>query len=230
MIDKPVGISSFSALAKVRRLWRENLISNNLSPKKAKIGHTGTLDPAASGLLILVLGGYTKRAQEFSKLDKTYNVEMLLGSVSTTGDREGSITKISSKEPTQAEIGAVIEQFIGVMEQTPPIYSAIKHNGVRAYKLARQGKEVVLKPRPVRIDSIDQLSYAYPKLSFTARVGSGTYVRSLVEDIGAALDTGAYMSALRRTSVGNFSIEQSINIDNLEYSDLIRHIRLIKQK
>ena len=219
LVDKPVGISSFGVVAKVKRLIREQ------TGQKVKIGHTGTLDPLASGLMILVLGSYTKRASEFSKLDKTYEVELTLGYVSKTGDAEGPIAKISDKQPTEMEIKHVLDQFIGQIKQTPHAHSAVKVGGQRAYKLARAGKEFKIEPRQVTIYSIDSVEYEYPKLRFSTEVSSGTYIRSLAEEIGEELDTGAYMSALRRTKVGNFDINDAKKLDKVEGDNLKSYLQ-----
>src|SRR5690242_8724517 len=136
LIDKPTGMSSFGVVARVRR------ILSQAAGKKVKVGHTGTLDPFASGLMIVVVGTYCKRASEFSKLDKTYRAVIELGKTSSTGDPEGEITVVSSDKPTDGDIAAALQAFTGVITQTPPSYSAIKIDGVRAYKLAREGKEV----------------------------------------------------------------------------------------
>ena len=227
LINKPLGIYSFGVVAKVRGIWRQELRAQGLSPKKAKIGHTGTLDPAASGLMILVLGSYTKKAAEFSKMDKVYEVEMTLGQTSSTGDSEGELSKTSDNVPPNQEVETVLKKFKGDIMQMPPVYSAIKVGGVRAYKLAREGKEVMLEPRLVTIHSIEDLSYQYPILKFTAHTGSGTYIRSLVEDIGEALKVGAYMTKLNRTKVGPYTLEDSIGIDNLSINDIINSIKQI---
>ncbi|HLA49029.1 MAG TPA: tRNA pseudouridine(55) synthase TruB [Candidatus Saccharimonadales bacterium] len=219
LVDKPVGISSFGVVAKVKRLIREQ------TGQKVKIGHTGTLDPLASGLMIMVLGSYTKRASEFSKLDKTYEVELTLGYVSKTGDAEGPIAKISDKQPTEMEIKHVLDQFIGQIKQTPHAHSAVKVGGQRAYKLARAGKEFKIEPRQVTIYSIDSVEYEYPKLRFSTEVSSGTYIRSLAEEIGEELDTGAYMSALRRTKVGNFDINDAKKLDKVEGDNLKSYLQ-----
>jgi len=207
LIDKPPEISSFGVVTKTRRILSE------AAGQKIKVGHTGTLDPAATGLMILVVGSYCKRAAEFSKLDKTYEVEVTLGVTSSTGDSEGEITKISDKQPSLEEVRRVLDKFVGDISQTPPIYSAIKVGGQRAYKLAREGKEVKLEPRQVTIYNIEDIKYNYPKLAFTTTVSSGTYIRSLAEDIGADLGTGAYMSALKRTRVGKFDIKDALKLD-----------------
>lgn len=209
LVDKPVGISSFGVVAKVKRLLSEQ------TGQKVKVGHTGTLDPLAGGLLILVLGSYTKRASEFSKLDKTYEVELTLGYSSKTGDAEGPISKVSDKQPTDAEIKCVLGQFLGQISQTPHAHSAVKVGGQRAYKLARAGKEFKIEPRKVTIYGIEDIDYKYPKLRFLTEVSSGTYIRSLVEDIGKKLSAGAYMSALRRTKIDDFDIKDALMLDNL---------------
>src|SRR3989338_2467120 len=165
--------------------------------------------------MILVLGSYTKRAAEFSKLDKTYEVELTLGYSSKTGDAEGPISKVSDKQHSEGQLKDVLKQFIGQIEQVPHAHSAVKIGGQRAYKLARAGKEFKIEPRQVTIYSIGNIDYNYPKLRFITEVSSGTYIRSLAEDIGQKLDTGAYMSALRRTKVGSFNIADSIDLESL---------------
>jgi tRNA pseudouridine55 synthase len=217
LIDKPSGWTSFDVVARVR-----GQIKRETGLKKPKVGHTGTLDPLATGLLIIVVGSYCKRAEEFSKLDKVYEVTLKLGETSTTGDGEGEKTKVSSVEPTKEELEAALQLFTGKLMQTPPIYSAIKVDGQRAYKLAREGKEVKLEPRPVTIHSITKGEYAYPFVKFTAHVSSGTYIRSLVEDIGREMGVGAYMSALRRSEVGDYSITGAQGIENLDTAKLLQ--------
>lgn len=213
LVDKPVGWTSHDVVAKVRSILKSE------TGQKIKVGHTGTLDPAATGLLILVVGNYTKRAGEFSKLDKIYQAELTLGAVSTTGDKEGEISNKSDKQPLLEEIEHALSQFKGKIQQSPHKYSAIKVDGKRAYKAARAGQEIKLEPREVTIYEITDIKYDYPKLKFTTKVSSGTYIRSLAEDIGEALGTGAYLSALRRTQVGNFKIEEALEIDkiNIQY-------------
>ncbi len=219
LVDKPEGISSFGAVARVRRTVSEAV------GRKVKVGHTGTLDPAATGLLILVLGSYTKRAGEFSKLDKVYEAELTLGAVSTTADREGDIVRKSVHRPSLTDINNALNKFVGEITQTPPAYSAIKVGGQRAYKLARAGKQVKMEPRKATILSLDSVDYKYPKLKFTVHVSSGTYIRSLAEDIGHKLKTGAYLSNLRRTKVGKFGIAGALTLDNLDYETLTRTLK-----
>lgn len=213
LINKPSGWTSFDVVAKIR-----GVIKRETGLKKPKVGHTGTLDPLATGLLVLTIGSYCKRAQEFSGLDKTYEVTMRLGLTSTTGDEEGEKTVVSDHVPSHEEVEDVIKEFIGEIQQTPPIYSAIKVDGQRAYKLARAGKEVILQPRAVRIDRIELVEYAYPEIKFIADVSSGTYVRSLVQDIGEKLEAGAYMTDLRRTRVGDFLLENAIKVEEFDAS------------
>ena len=210
LVIKPAGISSFGVVARVRGLIKAQ------TGQKIKIGHTGTLDPFATGLLILVLGKYTKRAGEFSKLDKTYEAQIKLGQTSTTGDPEGEITEVSDRRPAKAEIKAALSEFVGQISQTPPAFSAIKVGGQRAYKLARVGKNIELKARQVQIHSVKLLNYDYPLVRVEAHVGSGTYIRSLAEDIGKELGTGAYLSVLRRTKVGKFDIKEAQALAEIE--------------
>jgi tRNA pseudouridine55 synthase len=180
-------------------------------PKNCKVGHTGTLDPLATGLLVILVGKeYTRKATELTKLDKSYEVTLCLGQTSTTGDEEGIKTAVSTTVPTQEAVLGALDAFQGQIMQVPPAFSAMKINGQRAYDLARQGKEVVLEARPVTIYSNKLTSYEYPFVRFTSEVGSGTYIRSLVEDLGKALGTGAYMSDLRRTRVGQFSLANAV--------------------
>jgi tRNA pseudouridine55 synthase len=214
LVDKPSGWTSHDVVAKVRGILKQSGIN------KPKVGHTGTLDPLATGLLVLVIGNYTKRAQEFSKLDKTYGVTMKLGETSTTGDEEGVKKLVSKRVPSSEEVQAAIKEFIGEIEQVPPAYSAVKVGGKRAYKLARAGQKVEIEPRKVKIYSIEKIVYKYPLVSFTAKVSSGTYIRSLAEDLGQKLTTGAYLTALRRTEVGKFSIEDSTGISEIKGSEL----------
>lgn len=228
LVDKPAGWTSFDVVAKVRGVIRSELRTKDsglgTTSPKVKVGHTGTLDPLATGLLVLCLGDYCKRAGEFSKLDKVYEVTMKLGETSTTGDEEGEKTYKSDIQPTKEAVSAALEQFTGEIMQTPPAYSAIKVNGQRAYKLARAGKEVVIEPRKVTVYSLQMTDYTYPEVKFTAKVSSGTYIRSLVEDIGKVLQTGAYMSALRRTQVGGFEIDKAIPLTNIGSNQITQNI------
>ncbi len=207
LVNKPIGWTSFDVVAKIR-----GQIKQETGAKKPKVGHTGTLDPLATGLLIIVVGEYCKRAGEFSKLDKEYETELTLGVTSTTDDNEGEKSVTSDKIPSLEEVNATLNTFVGEQMQLPPAFSAIKVDGKRAYKLAREGKEVQLSPRPVTISSINQVNYEYPKIFFTVSVSSGTYIRSLARDIGQKLGTGAFMSNLRRTTVGEFKLTDAIEV------------------
>ena len=202
-VDKPSGMSSFGAVARVRRILSEQ------EGHKVKVGHTGTLDPFATGLLILLAGKATKKAPELTKLDKVYEATIRLGATSNTGDPEGEIT-ISDEKPTisRERIEEVLRKFIGEIEQRPPAFSAIKVNGQRAYKLARAGKDVEIPTRKVQIYSIDIVEYEAPFLKIRTHVGSGTYIRTLAEDIGRELGCGAYKTELRRTKIADYDIEK----------------------
>lgn len=209
LVDKPVGWTSFDVVNYVRRIIAN---AEGKKPKNVKVGHTGTLDPFATGLLVLLIGKeYTKRAGEFSKLDKTYEVTMKLGEKSTTGDPEGEIIHVSDKVPNKDELQSAFDKFKGEISQIPPAYSAIKVDGQRAYKLARAGKEVKIDPRKVTINRLEIVSYDYPAVKLIADVSSGTYIRTLVEDIGKVLETGALATNLTRTKVGNFVLDDSIS-------------------
>lgn len=210
LIDKPKGWTSFDVVAKVRGLLKKE------TGQKIKVGHTGTLDPMATGLLVLTVGAYCKRAQEFSKLDKVYEVEMILGKTSTTGDSEGDIIKTNQPLPKETAIHKAIMNFVGEIQQIPPAHSAIKVQGQRAYTLARQGKEVRLEPRTVTIHEVSDINILTGKVTFTVHVSSGTYIRSLVRDIGEHLGCGAYMSGLRRSSVGALSLKNASQITSLQ--------------
>ncbi len=216
LVDKPAGWTSFDVVNYVRKAVAQ---AEGKKPKNTKVGHTGTLDPLATGLLVLLVGkDYTRQAAVLSKHDKTYEVTMKLGETSTTGDNEGEITPVNSRIPDETEIIAALQKFAGDIMQTPPIYSAIKVNGQRAYDLARQGKEVKLEPRPATIYDIRDIKYGYPFVHFTCDVSTGTYIRSLVTDIGRELGTGAYMPVLCRIRVGGYSLQdaQEVKLLNLD--------------
>jgi tRNA pseudouridine55 synthase len=216
LINKPAGLSSFGVVARVRRNFSQ------LTGKKTKVGHTGTLDPFATGLMIIVIGTYCKRAGEFSKLGKSYQATLQLGKVSTTGDPEGEISPVANRQPTKQEIESALAQFRGEIKQTPPIYSAIKINGQRAYKLARAGKEIEIPVRTVTINKLELTDYNYPEVKIFCDVSSGTYIRALAEDIGKVLGTGAYTTALHRTRVGNFDIKDAVSPDTLGLAGFLR--------
>ena len=203
LIDKPAGISSFGVVAKVRTRLR------NEFGHKIKVGHTGTLDPFATGLLILLSGKMTKKSNEFLKLDKVYEATLKLGYTSTTGDPEGDLKKINDIIPNLDQIQNTIKNFTGTVKQKVPAFSAVKINGQRAYKLARAGKDFETPEREITIHNIEILSYDYPELKIRCEVSSGTYIRALAEDIGKALGTGAYLTALRRLKIADYDVSDA---------------------
>jgi tRNA pseudouridine55 synthase len=223
LVDKPKGWTSFDVVNKVRRLIESSGL-NTTHKKRFPVGHTGTLDPLATGLLVLMLGTYTKKVPQYTKLDKTYEVTMRLGQTSTTGDEEGQKSAVSDIQPTKEEMHIALVRFEGDIMQTPPAFSAIKIGGQRAYKLAREGKMPELAPRPVHIERLILTGYDYPIVTFVAHVSSGTYIRSLVEDLGTWLTTGAYMTDLRRTRVGKFTLDKAMSMDNLDPTLLHKNV------
>lgn len=206
LIDKPAGITSFGVVARVRRKISEEF------GHKVKVGHTGTLDPFATGLMIIVTGKECRNAGDYSKLDKVYEATIRLGQTSSTGDPEGEITDVSEEAPTREAVDVALEPFVGEIRQRPPMYSAIKINGQRAYKLARKGEVVEVPERTVNIFSLELIDYTYPELKIRVHVSSGTYIRTLAEDIGKALGVGAYCSELRRTKIASWSVEDAEQI------------------
>ena len=209
LIDKPAGLSSFGVVARVRRRLSME------AGKKVKVGHTGTLDPFATGLLILLANKATKLSNQFLKLDKWYEATICLGKTSTTGDPEGEITDQHVEAiPTAEEVKTVVSKFVGKITQTVPVFSAVKINGQRAYQLARRGEAVSMPTRQIEIYAIEILSYNYPELVIRTHVSSGTYIRTLGEDIGKTLGVGAYLTALRRTQVGDYQIENAVKLSD----------------
>lgn len=207
LIDKPSDMTSFGVVARVRR------VLSQAAGKKVKVGHTGTLDPFATGLMILVIGKECKNAGNYSKLDKVYEATIHLGQTSTTGDPEGDIADVSESQPTSEQIEHTLKTFTGEITQVPPIFSAIKVNGRRAYKAAYKGESVEIPPRQVTVHSLELVGYAYPNVQVRAHVSSGTYIRTLAEDIGATLGTGAYCTQLRRLSIQQWTLEAATPLD-----------------
>lgn len=207
LVDKPAGMTSFGVVARVRRKLKDEF------GHKVKVGHTGTLDPFATGLLILLSGKYTKKSGEFLKLDKVYEATIKLGYISDTGDIEGNIIKKSDKKVNLKEIENILKQFTGEIEQRPPKFSAIKIDGQRAYKLVRKGVDFEVPARKVTIYKIKVLEYEYPILKIRCHVSSGTYIRTLAEDIGEALGTGAYCLELRRLKIGEYDVKDAEKLD-----------------
>lgn len=203
LIDKPSAMTSFGVVARVRRQLSEQ------AGHKVKVGHTGTLDPFATGLMILVVGKECKNASQYSKLDKVYEATIHLGQVSSTGDTEGELTLVSDRVPERKEIETVLAPFVGTITQVPPAFSAIKVNGQRAYKLAHKGEAVEIPARQVTVHSLDLLEYTYPEMKLRAHVSSGTYIRTLAQDIGVKLGVGAYCRELRRTAISRWTVEEA---------------------
>ncbi len=213
LIDKPTGMTSFGVVARIRRVLTQQ------ANKKVKVGHTGTLDPFATGLMILVTGKECKNAGHYTKLDKVYEATFRLGQLSTTGDPEGDITDVSPAQPSREGVEQALKQFTGQIMQRPPIFSAIKINGQRAYKLARDGQEVEIPERQVTVYSLDLVEYVYPELKIRTHVSSGTYIRSLAVDIGESLKTGAYCTQLRRTSIADWQVNDAKTLQDFGITD-----------
>lgn len=211
-IDKPYRISSFGALAHVRYVLSRTL------GYKVKIGHAGTLDPLATGVLILCTGKATKRIEEFQGQTKEYTATLQLGATTASYDMEHEVNaSFPTEHITRELINDTMPQFIGDIEQIPPTYSAVKVNGDRAYELRRAGEEVKLKPKHIHIDEIEVVDFDVEKMQLSLRVvcGKGTYIRALVRDLGRALNSGAYLTALRRTRVGDFTIDRCIDYEHI---------------
>lgn len=211
-IDKPYRISSFGALAHVRYVLSRTL------GYKVKIGHAGTLDPLATGVLILCTGKATKRIEEFQGQTKEYTATLQLGATTASYDMEHEVNaSFPTEHITRELINDTMPQFIGDIEQIPPTYSAVKVNGDRAYELRRAGEEVKLKPKHIHIDEIEVVNFDVEKMQLSLRVvcGKGTYIRALARDLGRALNSGAYLTALRRTRVGDFTIDRCLDYEHI---------------
>jgi tRNA pseudouridine55 synthase len=217
LIDKPAGPSSAQVVARLKRL-----LPVKKGPGRTKIGHGGTLDPLATGLLPLGLGKGTRRLQALLEGPKTYRFTVIFGTQTTTDDAEGTPTATSAHRPTAAQIQAILPQFTGLIEQTPPAFSALKVDGQRAYALARQGQTPTLESRPVTIHSLKLLpntptpqnpNIPLTSASFEADVSKGTYIRSLARDLALALGTVGHVGSLVRTRHGPFSLDQAVSLD-----------------
>lgn len=206
LLDKPLGITSNDALQQVKRLYFAQ-----------KAGHTGSLDPLADGLLPICFGNATKLSAFLLDADKHYEVRIKLGETTTTQDAEGEVVERRPFEHiTRADVEAVIPQFLGEIEQLPPMYSAVKHEGQRLYKLAREGKEVERKPRTITIHALELTDFEPGEFSLKVHCSKGTYVRTLAEDMGEALGCGAHVVGLRRTGVGPYTTEGMVTLDRLK--------------
>ncbi len=213
-IDKPYGMSSFGALARARYL-----MSKRIGVKKCKTGHAGTLDPLATVVLILCTVRATKRIEELQKHTKEYVATLQLGATTPSFDMEHPVDNTYPTDHiTRSLIDETLKKFIGEIQQIPPTYSACKINGDRAYQLMRKGQSVELKPKTLVIDEIEVLDFNEEKMRLSIRVvcGKGTYIRALARDIGQELHSGAYLTALRRTKVGNIRIEDCVKLEDFE--------------
>ena len=207
LVDKPYGWTSFDVVNKIR--WN---LKQALKVKKIKVGHAGTLDPLATGLLIVCTGKFTKQINEYQGLSKEYTGTLVLGATTPSYDLETEPNAhFPTEHITQEMVHAIIPQFLGEIDQIPPLYSALKVDGQRAYKLARQGDETVLKSRKITIHSLEFTRIELPEIDFLVRCTKGTYIRSLVFDIGTALGSGAYMSRLVRTKIGEHHLENAVS-------------------
>ena len=213
-IDKPSGMTSRDVVNRVVR-----------AGGKIKAGHAGTLDPLASGVLVLCVGTATRLIEYVQRMPKAYHGTFLLGQSSASDDVESELVPLADPpQPTREEIEKAMPQFRGHIEQRPPAFSAIKIKGQRAYKLARRGEEVDIPPRPVRVDAFEIVEYEYPNLVVDIRCGSGTYVRSLGRDLAKAVGSAAVMSALVRTEIGSFSVENASKLDDIRPETFSDHL------
>lgn len=204
VLDKPAGMTSRDALNRAQRWF----------PRGTKLGHTGTLDPLATGVLVACVGAATKLAEYVQAMGKGYATRIRLGARSDTEDADGTVTVTDNAvPPTEEAIRAALAPFHGVIQQLPPAYSALKLGGVRAHELARAGKEVALEARPVRIDAVRLMKYEWPFLDLEIDCGKGTYIRSIARDIGEALGVGGLVQELRRTRVGEFRAEAGVTLE-----------------
>ena len=204
VFDKPLGVTSRAAVDRAQRWF----------PRGTKLGHTGTLDPLATGVLVVCVGAATRLADYVQAMGKTYRSRFRLGATSTTDDADGTVTpSTAASQPTREAIDAALPSFLGCVEQVPPPFSALKVGGRRAYSVARSGQDVELAARVVRIDAVRVLAYEWPFLDVEIDCGKGTYIRSIARDLGATLGVGGMVEALRRTRVGPFAAEQGIGVD-----------------
>jgi len=212
LFDKPLGWTSFQVVNKVR--W---LIRQQFNIKKLKVGHAGTLDPLATGLLILCTGKFTKKIETYQAQHKEYTGTITLGATTPSYDLETEVDQtFDAASITEAQIKEATHQFIGDIQQQPPIFSALKKDGKRLYEYARAGEEVEIPKRQVHISTFEITGIEIPEVHFRVTCSKGTYIRSLAHDFGIALHNGAHLSALRRTKIGDFSVADAITIESFE--------------
>jgi len=221
LIDKEKGLNSFKLVLALRKIFNQK-----------KVGFAGTLDPLASGLMILALGEYTKLLHFLEKKDKTYVVTVEFGKISDTFDLEGNIEEIKvlkEKIPNLVKIKKLLkEKFSGEIEQIPPCFSAIKIGGERAYKLARSGRKVIIPKRKTQIYDLEILEYKYPLLVLKVHCSSGTYIRSLVNDLGRELGIGGLVNQLRRISIDSWDVKNSLKLEEIKVDNLIKAVKFLK--
>jgi tRNA pseudouridine55 synthase len=216
VIDKPAGITSARVVDRVKRLL----------PRGTKVGHAGTLDPFATGVLVLLVGKATKLCERMMDQPKSYDATLKLGAMTATEDPESPEQIVpNALAPDRATIDDALAHFRGTILQRPPAYSAIRVGGRRAYDLARSGQEVQIQARPVSVYRIDVIKYEYPLLELTIDCGRGTYIRSIARDLGDRLGTGAYLTRLRRTRVGDFTTDDAMAPDSLQRETILNAIR-----
>lgn len=214
-LDKPAGITSARAVDAVKRLL----------PRKTKIGHAGTLDPFATGVLLLLVGKGTKLCERLMGQPKEYIAMVRLGATTATDDPESPEEIPPDSRPcTREQVDALLPEYVGQIMQTPPVFSAMKVAGRRAYDLARRGAEVQLEPRPVQVYELEVLSFEWPLLTLRVRCGRGTYIRSLARDMGRQLSGGGYLTQLRRTRIGDFDVGQAVSLEKLKAEGVAAHL------
>ncbi|MBA4064567.1 MAG: tRNA pseudouridine(55) synthase TruB [Isosphaera sp.] len=213
VIDKPGGMTSRDVVNRVQRWF----------PRGTKVGHTGTLDPLATGVLVVCVGAATRLADYVQAMGKSYASRFRLGATSTTDDADGAVTEtLGVVPPTREQVEAALAGFVGTVEQVPPAFSALKVSGERAHDLARAGKDVRLAARPVRIDAVRLVGYEWPFADVEVDCGKGTYIRSIARDVGDVLGCGGLVQTLRRTRVGPFTAEQGVGVDAAPASVALR--------
>lgn len=215
LFDKPFKWTSFDLVRKVR-----SQIRKNLGKSKIKVGHAGTLDPLATGLMIICTGKKTKQIEKYQATEKEYIAKIYLGATTPSFDLETEVNKKFTIEHINRElIEEILNKFVGEQQQTPPSYSAKWVDGQRAYKKAHQGIEVAMKPSVVTIHEIELLKVNLPEIEISIKCSKGTYIRSLANDIGIALNSGAYLSALRRTKIGDFEVEKALQVEEFKLTE-----------
>lgn len=212
LIDKPLGWTSFDVVNSIRYT-----IKRTFKIKKIKVGHAGTLDPLATGLLIVCTGKFTKQIESFQGLDKVYVGSMYMGATTPSYDKETEVDQtFDTSSISKDQLLETAKQFTGEIEQTPPKFSAVKIDGKRAFEYARKDKEVKIKSRQITIHEFNLLNVELPEIDFLVSCSKGTYIRSLVNDFGKAMNNGAYMSSLRRTEIGDYSVSDAYSIEGIK--------------